>query len=178
MSLFGLVALLLESNSAFAGELPPGRHEVEAVFLFNFAKYVEWPAAAFSNAIAPITIGLIGTDLFGDALQNHVMGKMVNGRPFVIKHLAADSELSECQILFIGGSDASRIAVILDRARALPILTVGESQEFAHNGGIISFVLKNGNVRLTIDLTAAKKAGLVISARLLAVADLVKGKTN
>jgi hypothetical protein len=67
---------------------------------------------------------------------------------------------------------------ILDKASALPILTVGEDAAFAQNGGIINFVLKNGNVRLEIDLTAAKRAGLTIRSRLLAVADVVKGKAN
>jgi hypothetical protein len=67
---------------------------------------------------------------------------------------------------------------ILEKAGALPILTVGEDEPFARNGGIIHFVLKNGNVRLEIDLAAAKKAGLTISSRLLAVADVVKGKTR
>jgi hypothetical protein len=67
---------------------------------------------------------------------------------------------------------------ILEKTSALPILTVGEDEPFAQNGGIIRFVLKNGNVRLAIDLNAAQKAGLTISSKLLAVADVVKGKTN
>jgi hypothetical protein len=67
---------------------------------------------------------------------------------------------------------------ILDKTVALPILTVGEDAVFAQNGGIINFVLKNGNVRLEIDLAAARKAGLAISSRLLAVADVVKGRAN
>jgi hypothetical protein len=152
--------------------------QVKAVFLFNFAKYVDWPATAFSNATAPITIGVIGTGSFDDSIQHVVEGKTINGRRFVIKHLAADSELAGCHILFISHSEASRMGPILDRAGALPILTVGEDEQFARNGGIINFVLKNGNVRLEIDLAAAKKAGLSISSKLLAVADVVKGKSN
>jgi hypothetical protein len=70
------------------------------------------------------------------------------------------------------------MAGILDKTSAFPILTVGEGESFARNGGIINFALKNGNVRLEIDLTAAKKAGLTISSKLLAVADVVKGKSN
>jgi hypothetical protein len=176
--LLGLMALLLASNLGFAEEPSLTKYQVEAVFLFNFAKYVNWPAAAFPNTNAPITIGVLGTDPFGDSLQHDVEGKTVNGRPLVIKHLASDSELSGCQILFISDSEASRLGGILDKANMLPILTVDEDEPFAQNGGIINFILKNGNVRLVIDLTAAKKAGLTISSRLLAVADVVKGKTN
>jgi hypothetical protein len=67
---------------------------------------------------------------------------------------------------------------ILNKARSLPVLTVGEDAEFAQSGGIINFVLKNGNVRLEIDLAAARKAGLTIHSRLLTVADVVKGKAD
>jgi len=152
--------------------------QVKAVFLFNFAKYVDWPGAAFPSATAPITIGVIGTDMVGENLRHYVEGKTVNGRLFVVKHLAPDSELTGCQILFISDSEASRMRGILEKASVLPILTVGEDEAFTRNGGIIDFVLKNGNVRLVIDLAAAQKAGLTISSRLLAVADAVKGKPN
>lgn len=178
VTFLGLLASLLGASSGFGAEPSLTKHQVEAVFLFNFAKYVDWPAAAFTNATAPITIGVLGTDPFGDSLQHAVEGKTINGRPFVIKHLASDSELGDCQILFISNSEASQMGEILVKAGTLPILTVGEGDLFAQNGGIINFVLKSGNVRLEIDLVAAKKAGLTISSRLLAVADVVKGKTN
>jgi hypothetical protein len=178
-----LVAVAAASMLFFAevlrgGDTPAASEaQIKAVFLFNFAKYVEWPAAAFPNATAPIAIGVLGRDPFGDYLQ-HVEGKMLQGHPFVIKHLAPDSDVSGCQILFISHSEASRMREILEKTSALPILTVGEDEPFAQNGGIIRFVLKNGNVRLAIDLNAAQKAGLTISSKLLAVADVVKGKTN
>jgi len=80
--------------------------------------------------------------------------------------------------VFVSHSEASRMSGIMDKAGALPILTVGEDDSFARNGGIINFVLKNDKVRLEIDLAAAKKAGVTISSKLLAVADAVKGKPN
>jgi hypothetical protein len=151
--------------------------QVKAAFLFNFAKYVDWPPSAFSNATAPLTIGVMGTDPFGDFLR-HAEGKTINGHPFVIKDVSPDSDLTGCQILFISHSESFRMAAILEKAGSLPILTVGEDDAFAQNGGIINFVLKKGNIRLEIDLTAARKAGLTIRSRLLAVADVVKGKVN
>jgi hypothetical protein len=177
-ALFGLIALLLESNFGFAGDTALTRYQVEAIFLFNFTKYVDWPPAAFPNAAAPIAIGVLGADPFGDNLQHIVEGKTVNGRPFVIKHLASDSEFNGCHILFICHSEESRMEEILGKTGALPVLTVGEDEQFDQNGCIINFVLKNGNVRLQIDLAAARKAGLTISSRLLAVADTVNGKSN
>jgi hypothetical protein len=176
--LLAWMALMLGANLGFGGESSLTKYQVEALFLLNFAKYVDWPVGAFTNAAAPITIDVLGTDPFGDDLQHTVEGKTLNGRPFVIKHLDSISGLSGCQILFISDSEASRMVDILGRVGTLPILTVGEDELFARNGGVIHFLLKNGNVRLEIDLAAAKKAGLTISSRLLAVADVVKGKTN
>lgn len=178
MVLFGWIALLLASNSGFGDEPLLTQYQVEAIFLINFAKYVDWPATAFPNPTAPITIGVVGTDPFGDNLPHIIEGKTFNGRSFVIKDLASDSDLGGCQILFISDSEASRMGEVLDRAGALPILTVGEDEEFAQDNGIINFVLKDGKVRLEIDLTAAKKNGLTISSRLLSVADVVKNNTN
>jgi hypothetical protein len=150
--------------------------QVKAAFLFNFTKYVDWPAAAFTNAAEPIVIGVMGADGFGDTLRHNVMGKTINGRPVVIKHLDSDLQISECQILFVSHSEASRTSAILDKAGAFPILSVGEDGQFMRYGGVINFVLRNGNVRLEINLIAARKAGLTISSRLLAVADTVEGK--
>ena len=178
LAFLGLTALLLGSNPGYGGEPALTKYQVEAVFLFNFAKYVDWPPAAFTNTTAPITIGVLGTNPFGDSLQHVAEGKTINGRPVIIKHLAADSDLAGCQILFISDSEASRMGEILDKAGALPILTVGEDEQFAQKSGMINFVLKEGKVRLEIDLGAAKKAGLTISSHLLAVADVVKGKSN
>jgi hypothetical protein len=173
-----MVLLLMPTNSGFCEELSLTKYQVEAVFLFNFAKYVDWPTTAFTNATEPIVIGVLGADPFDENLQHVVDGKTVNGRTFVIKYLTSDSELSGCQILFISDSEASRMDGILDKASALPILTVGEDEQFAKKNGIIDFMLKDGKIRLEIDLAAARKAGLTISSRLLAVADVVNGKTN
>lgn len=176
--LLGLMAWLSAANFGVSGEPPATEYQVKALFLFNFAKYVEWPAAVFTNDAAPITIGVLGTDPFGDNLQHAVAGKTINGRTFIIKHLAADADPGGCQILFISDSEAARLGEILDKAGALPILTVSEGEVSAAKNGIIKFLLKEGKVRLEIDLTAARKARLTISSRLLAVADVVKGKTN
>jgi hypothetical protein len=174
-----VASVLLGAESFMASDSPaPLETKVKAVFLFNFAKYVDWPPSALPNAATPITIGMMGTGPFGDDLQHDVEGKTVNGHPFVIKHLASDAELGGCQILFISHSEESRTGGILDKASAWPILTVGEDETFARHGGMINFVLKNGNVRLAINLAAARKAGLTLSSRLLAVADEVKGRTD
>ena len=153
-------------------------YQVKALFLLNFIKYVDWPPDAFAGSNAPITIGLCGESKLHEALNSALAVKPIGGRTIVIRQVEATNDLTPCQILFVSHSEAARIGGILDRARVLPILTVGEDELFARKGGIINFVLRNGHVRLEIDLIAAKKAGLTISSRLLEVADVVKGKAN
>lgn len=149
-------------------------YQVKALFLYNFAKYIQWPPEVFASAGASITIGIVGNDNFGNDLPNMVNGKTVDGRPFVIKHLSANDDFQGCQILFISNSESGHLEAILGKVGTLPILTVGETDSFLANGGIINFVLKNGNVRLEINLVSSDKARLKISSRLLSVADTVK----
>jgi hypothetical protein len=153
-------------------------YHVKALFLYNFAKYVQWPDGVFPNSNAPITIGIVGDDNFGKDLPNAVEGKTVNGRGFVIKHLSATDDPAGCQILFISRSESSHVGQILANLAAQPVLTVGEDKAFSQNGGTINFVLMDGNVRLEINMDSADKAGLKISSRLLAVADTVKRKAG
>ncbi len=153
-------------------------YQVKALFLLNFIKYVEWPPNSFADSNAPITIVICGQSKLREALNAAVVGKSVGGRAIVIRQVESTDDFSPCHILFISDAASSRMRAILEKAGASPILTVGEGAAFAQNGGMINFVLKNGNVRLEIDLSAARKTGLTISSRLLAVADAVKGKAN
>jgi hypothetical protein len=177
-ALLGLAVLLLAANSGFGEESAATEYQVKAVFLFNFAKYVDWPPAAFTNDSAPIIIGVLGEDRFDDNLQHAVAGKIVNGRAFVIRHIAVDESPDGCHILFISDSEKNRLGEILDKIKALPVLTVGETGQFLESGGVINFVKKEGRIRLEINLDAARQAGLQISSKLLNVADTVKGKLN
>ena len=153
-------------------------YHVKALFLFNFAKYIEWPAEVPSRETvqASITIGILGTSPLGQHLQKAVQGKTVSGRAVIIKQVQNPEEMGQCQILFIGSSEKSRLGEILGRLKSLPVLTVGETDQFARQGGIIGFVKKEGKVRLEIDLASARQARLEISSKLLSVADTVFGK--
>lgn len=130
------------------------------------------------NKTVPSVWKVIGADNFGENLRHAANGKTVDGRSFVIKRLSKKDDFRCCQILFIRDSKSSHVADILSKVGSLPILTVDEDKAFSKAGGIINFVLKNGNVRLAINLTAANQAGLKISSKLLAVADTVKGKAE
>jgi len=173
----GLI-LLLGANRGIGEDASFTEYQVKALFLLNFAKYVDWPSETFPDPDSPIIIGILGKDPFGDKLEHAVRGKAVNGHAFLIKHLASSNDLKDCQILFISDSEAGKLDEILSKSKTLPILTVGEDKTFWEDGGIIDLVLKDDRVRLRIDLKAADQAGLKVSSKLLAVADEVKGKAE
>jgi hypothetical protein len=178
IGLLVLVTLLLGVQQADCADVSFTEYHVKALFLYNFAKYVDWPAETFSNTNVPITIGVLGQNNFGDDLTNAVVGKIINGRKIEILQIENESDCSKCQILFISNSQDARVADILSKIKLLPILTVGESDSFFQHGGIIHFALKDGKVRLEINLAAARASKVQISSKLLSVADVVKGKSN
>jgi hypothetical protein len=169
IGLCGLMLFLWGSLTMHA-QTSMSEYQVKALFLLNFVKYVDWPA----GESGPITIGILGQDNFDDNLTNAVEGKSINGRAITIKHLSSGDNMSGCAVLFISSSENSELSVILSKTGSLPILTVGESDSFLGNGGIINFMLKEGKIHLAINLKAAQKANLQISSKLLSVADVVK----
>lgn len=155
---------------------PATEDQAKALCLLNFAKYVEWPAQAFAGTNSPIVIGVMGGDKFGDDLKYRIEGRLVDGRKIVVTELAAEEDWSKCQILFIAASETGREAEVLKQLKSLPVLTVGETESFTREGGVINFTNRSGKVRFDIDLYAARTAGLSISSKLLSQADSVLGK--
>jgi hypothetical protein len=151
-------------------------YEVKAAFLFRFAQFVEWPPSTFKESDEPFTYCTIGDDPFHGALERTMNGKTIGQRPLRVRHLNGTGKVGECQILFLGGSgDKKRIEELLASAGSLPILTVGEADQFAESGGAIGFCNEDNKIRFEVNLNAAGKAGLKISAKLLALAKTVLG---
>ena len=172
-----LYGLTLAASLARGEESSFSEYQVKALFLLNFARYVDWPASAFTNTSAPVQVGVCGGDKVGDLLEKAVAGKSFGGRSIVIRRLSGTADAAHCQILFISASEKKQLREVLASVRDLPVLTVGECPEFVGAGGIINFIMRDGRVRLEIDLDSARRAGLQISSRLLSVADVVHGKT-
>jgi hypothetical protein len=148
-------------------------YQVEAAFLYHFAKYVTWPPQAFANPDDPILIGVLGDDPFGDDLVQTVRReKPVQGRSLRIVRGRNPAELARCHILFISASEAPRLKQHLEAlARAhSTALTVGESKDFLDVGGAIRFVVEKNKVRFEIAARAAERAGLSLSSKLLSLA--------
>jgi hypothetical protein len=148
------------------------QYQVEAAFLLNFTKFVEWPTTAFAAQDSPIAICILGADPFGSALDQIVAGEEVNGRKVAARRIKQAPQPKSCQVLYAGGSekDVSKMLSALGPGT----LTVGEGENFLRDGGMIAFVVENRRVRFEIGQTAAEKAGLKLSSRLLNVAKSVE----
>jgi hypothetical protein len=145
-------------------------YEIKAGFLYNFTKFVEWPSEVFTNASAPIVLGIVGANPFGMLLADAAAGKTINGRAVLIKPFREDEDLKSCQIVFVSSSEKKRAAQILEKLGRANVLTVGEGDAFIEAGGMIAFVVEANKVRLVMNLEAASEARLKISAKVIAVA--------
>ena len=164
------MSLLLILVSSRAQDSPPSEYQLKAAFLFNFAKFVEWPPEAFANSTSPIVIGILGEDPFGGDLERTVRDKKVNNRPFVIKELRSPAEATNCHIIFISASEKKRLPEVLSGLSGTNVLTVSETADFTASGGMINFVEENNKIRFQINDVAAKKANLKVSSKLLSLA--------
>jgi len=156
----GVAGMLWMAVAHGATEAPAlSESQVKALFLFNFAKYVDWPQDAFASDDAPIVIGLVGQESFEDALKQVVGGKNVNGRSVVVKQVASTNEYRNCHILFIGASEKEHIREILGAVKDLPVLTVGETEDFLSQDGMIGVGKKANRIRLQINLILCRPSG-------------------
>ena|GEM_PF-609554 len=157
---------------------PASVAQIKVAYLYNFAKLVDWPADVFKDPNTPIVLGIVGTDPFGDILDQNMVGRTANGRKLVIMRLKASDNLKACHLLFISSSEKSRLAQILAGLKGASILTVGDLPHFIQSGGIINFFQEENRVQFEINVGAAERARLKISSRLLTLAKLVKEESH
>jgi len=165
-----LLALLLVAGAASAARADEaGEYKVKAAFLYNFAKFVEWPDRTFSGPDAPFVIGVLGDDPFGSALDG-IKGKTVKEHKVAVKRISGSSDAGSCHVLFISSSEDGRLEEIISALGQAPVLLVGDMDRFARRGGMIKFLVENNKIAFEINAEAARRAGLTISSQLLKLA--------
>jgi hypothetical protein len=145
-------------------------YEVKAAYLYNFVKFVSWPAEAFPDDGSPFVIGVVGGDPFEGKLERMVQGKLVNNRRLQIRQSSRAEDLRGCHIVFVPHTENSRAGALLDALNGLSVLTVGDDESFAPRGGVIGFVREGERVSFEINLEAAERSRLTVSSKLLKVA--------
>jgi hypothetical protein len=165
-----VVMLLLAAGAESDESASTLEYPVKAAFLYEFARFVEWPDVG--AAAGPLCIGVLGDDPFGETLDRAVIGKKAGGRALEVRRFRNLEELSPCAILFVTTSEIRRLDAVLTKTAGWPTLTVGEHDGFTGSGGMVRFFVDGNRVRFEVNLRAAENAGLRLSSRMLAIASV------
>jgi hypothetical protein len=167
----GAMLLLLWSIFAaqpvLAQEAAVSEEQLKAAFLYNFARFVEWPHTAFENENSPIVLGVLGNDAFANTLTTLLKEKKAHNRSFVVKKLSGVNDVAGAQIVFVAKEESKKTAQIADLVREKPVLLVGESDDFLDNGGIINVLMDKKQLVFNIHVAHAEQHKLVVSSHLL-----------
>ena len=144
---------------------------VKAAFIFNFAKFAEWPTMP---AASPIALCIFGDGNIADALGETVRGQNISGHPLNVWQPLESSAWRLCQLLFVSDVELRRSSIGLEQIKALPVLTISDGKGFSQGTGIIEFYVEGGRMRFAINVDAAQRSGLRLSSRLLGLATIVR----
>jgi hypothetical protein len=166
------VALLIPIFAA--AQTQSGEYQVKAAFIFHFAEMVEWPSSVLGSDNSPLVICTLGHS-YSAVLDGAATGKQIGSHPVGIRHLRSDTEVAGCHLLVISDKNTKQAEAILAGVKGIPMLTVGDAENFAANGGMIGMFLQDDKICFDVNLDAAQRANLKISARLLVLARTVIG---
>lgn len=164
------VMLLLTLTPAHAA---PSEYELKAAFIYQIARFVEWPSPPEPFTGASLRLCVLGGNPFGPALET-IRGKPVDERRMEISLLDMNADTRECNMLFIAAPAEKHLERIVAISRGTGMLTIGDTQGFSQRGAIINFFLENGKIRFEINLEASRRAGLKISSQLLKLARIIQ----
>lgn len=153
-------------------------YQIKAAFLFNFAKFVDWPPDAFPSDKAPITLCMFRHDPFGSSLDEIIQGKTINNRAILARRTNELPDLKPCQLVFVDKEADKGLSDVLNSLKGTSALVVGESEGFAERGGGIQFFLEDNKLRFAINVDAIQRARLNVSSKLLALARIVHSREN
>ena len=176
--LSGIAAMLgaLVASASLAAQAPkPSEFQVKAAYIYNFGKFVRWPASSPANQNSSFAFCVLGDDPLSAVLQSTLTGQSLGGRPVSVKRIAKPQDARDCRILSIGATEESHLRVILAALDQASVLTVSDIPDFSKRGGMIQFVLDGDRVRFEINRTNAEDAGLILPSELLKVAMAVRG---
>jgi len=168
-----IVWLLIAGSSAL-GQQKPNEYQVEAAYLYNFGRFVEWPNKGAIAQTSPFTICVLGEDPFGQALDTTLAGETIGKQRVAARRISSPQMSTDCQILFISSSETKRLNQIIEALDKSAVLTVSDIPQFSQRRGMIQFVLEGNRIRFEVNLTATQRAGLTLSSELLKVATAVR----
>jgi hypothetical protein len=172
-AVIGIAVLSIACSVAPASAQSVTDDQVKAAYVFNFAKFIQWPAEVFATADAPMNFCVLGRSPVVDELDSSMTGKSVNGHAIVVKHLHGPDEIKGCHLIFLAASAGKQQQKLIQAAKGSTVLLIAETPGFAHAGGTINFIMENGRLIFEVNISAAESAHLKISSKLLALARIV-----
>lgn len=171
-----LWATTCAANNPAVAQDPEASSEVaiKAGFLYNFARFVSWPETTWTHPGDPFVFGIVGSDSLAYALDESIPGTDVQGRRVAVQRVSSPADLAGCQVVFIGSADRRTLSLLIEAAGRQAVLTVGDSRDFANEGGMITLVLKGNTFGFEINRPVAELAGLRVSSKLLKLATVAQ----
>lgn len=170
---FGLCLVLSGVHPCRAQSAGVAEYEVKAIFLYDFARFVDWPPGSLANDHSPILVCIVGSDPFGSALDSTVRGQRIDHREIAIRHTNNVDDLKTCHIAFLSRAVSKDLPGVLESLKGSSTLLVGDGQGFAERGGTIQLYIEDSSVHFPINIDAVQRAHLSISSNVLALAKIV-----
>jgi len=168
------ILLLFFSCNLPAQQTKASESAVKATYLYNFSRFVQWPADVASAKGSSFSICVLGEDPFGSVLDTTLSGESIGGKAVVAKRVTKSQDAMDCHVLYISASEDGRLKEILAGMDKSGTLTVSDIPQFSQRGGMIQFVLVGNKLRFEVNLANAQAAGLTLSSDLLKVAVTVR----
>jgi len=165
---------LLTVTTLSAQSSKPTEYQVKAAYLYNFGRFVEWPAKVSAAKDGLFTICVLGQDPFGPILNAVLANETIAGKNVVTEKIPKPEDAVKCQILFISSSEESQLKHILATLDSASVLTVSDLPQFSRRGGMVQFILEGTRVRFEVNLSPTEHAGLTLSSELLKLATSVR----
>jgi hypothetical protein len=175
LMLFSMSLGVPQSNGSSTASSPLKEEEAKVLFVYNFAKFAEWPGEALQKSPDQFTIGIWGNDSFDMAVKKQLEGTLMHGKKLVFKSLSHPAEAVHCEVVYIA-PDSDSMERLLQFLEGQPVLTVSDVHRFIQRGGMVGMTLEENRIRFNINLEAAQKAKLKLSSQLLKLAKTIKGK--
>jgi hypothetical protein len=176
----GLVLIIIQKKAVaqMGFTVYPSRYQIEARYIVQLPRFVDWPVDAFHHNHSPIILGVLGEDPFGINLDKAVQDQRIRERSLSVRRLRDGDDPKTCHLLYLGLTDARERARILKELEKEPILTLGDSDDFLAAGGMITFFIEGRHVRFSIDHENVNRSGLRMSSRLLKLSQSMHQPSN
>ena len=145
----------------------------KADIIWNIAKFVTWPASSLGPTTSPLIVTVVGEDDLAIAIANQLSTRSVGGRNVFVRFARRAKDARGSHLVYVASSESTRVDEVLAELKGTPALTVADVEGFVRRGGMVDFTQEQGRIRFRVHAGNVEAAGLKVSSRLLALAQVV-----